>query len=83
MLRLSCAGDLELRQTRRATYRLAVAKPDADPMPRPPARPDAGACCGSGCALCVFDLYELELDRYREALSAWRARHPEAPATDG
>jgi len=52
-------------------------------MPQPPPRPDPDACCGSGCALCVFDLYELELDRYRQALRAWRERHPEAPPAAG
>jgi hypothetical protein len=52
-------------------------------MPQPPHRPAPDACCGSGCALCVFDLYELELDRYRQALGAWRERHPEAPPGAG
>jgi hypothetical protein len=62
---------------------MASSRPAPDPMPQPPHRPEPDACCGSGCAVCVFDLYELELDRYREALSAWRERHPEAPPGAG
>ena len=55
-------------------------KPDPDPPPRPPERPEPDACCGSGCAVCVYDLYDRELDLYRERLAAWRLRHPDAPA---
>ena len=54
-----------------------------DPPPEPPERPEPDACCGSGCTPCVFDLYELAMDRYRDALRAWRARHPEAPSDLG
>jgi hypothetical protein len=54
------------------------AKPD-DPMPEPPLEPELEACCGSGCDPCVFDVYELAMERYRQALRAWRERHPEAP----
>ncbi|TAK87318.1 MAG: hypothetical protein EPO01_07420 [Aquabacterium sp.] len=56
----------------------ASAVPDHDPMPRPPEPPDPGACCGSGCDPCVMDLYDLEMDQYRQALRAWKARHPDA-----
>ena len=53
------------------------------PMPTPrPAQPDFELCCGNGCDPCIFDLHELEMDKYRQALRAWRARHPEA-APDG
>ena len=55
---------------------------DADPPPEPPTPPEPDACCGKGCTLCVFDLHELAMDRYRHALQAWRARHPEAPPAD-
>jgi hypothetical protein len=52
-------------------------------MPRPPLQPDLDMCCGSGCDPCIFDLYDLEMDKYRQALRAWRARHPEATADGG
>ncbi|WP_373429586.1 MULTISPECIES: oxidoreductase-like domain-containing protein [Cupriavidus] len=51
-----------------------------DPRPEPPERPADGECCGSGCDPCIFDYYYQELDRYREALRAWEARHAEDPA---
>ncbi|MEB1528905.1 oxidoreductase-like domain-containing protein [Xanthomonas sp. 1678] len=50
----------------------------ADPRPQPPEPPAPGDCCNSGCPLCVHDLYNEELERYRQALAAWRLRHPEA-----
>jgi len=56
--------------------------PDPDPMPLPPPQPDLDACCGNGCDPCVFDLHELAMDRYRQALRAWRSRHPDAPPGD-
>ncbi|NIJ68558.1 hypothetical protein FHY09_000985 [Xanthomonas sp. 60] len=48
-----------------------------DPRPLPPEEPGPNECCGSGCPLCVLDLYSEELQRYRQALAAWRLRHPE------
>ncbi len=59
---------------------MSCAEPDPDPMPEPPAEPDLDACCGNGCDPCVFNVYALAMDRYRQALRAWRARHPEAPS---
>ena len=57
--------------------------PDAndahDPPPQPPPAPDFDACCGNGCDPCIFDLHDLAIDEYRQALRAWRLRHPEAP----
>jgi hypothetical protein len=53
--------------------------PDDDPMPVAPPQPDFELCCGNGCDPCIFDLHDLEMDKYRQALRAWRARHPEAP----
>jgi hypothetical protein len=50
--------------------------PDADPRPPPPVEPEPGDCCGSGCPLCVYDLYAEEVARYRERLAQWRQRHP-------
>jgi hypothetical protein len=53
-----------------------------DPPPRAPVEPDLNECCGNGCDPCIFDLYEEARQHYREALTAWRARHPgiEPPA---
>ncbi|WP_310387111.1 oxidoreductase-like domain-containing protein [Roseateles sp.] len=47
---------------------------DGDPMPEPPAAADSGACCGNGCAPCIFDLHDLAMDQYRQDLRAWQAR---------
>ncbi|TCZ87743.1 oxidoreductase-like domain-containing protein [Lysobacter sp. N42] len=51
-----------------------------DPRPVPPERPLPADCCDGGCAVCVFDSYEEELEHYRAQLAAWLARHPDAPA---
>ncbi|AGW95112.1 hypothetical protein N234_34200 [Ralstonia pickettii DTP0602] len=55
--------------------------PPDDPRPAPPERPGDDECCGSGCDPCIFDYYYQELDRYREELRAWEARHAEDPAS--
>ena len=47
-------------------------------MPVPPPQPDIDACCGNGCDPCIFDLHDLAMDAYRQALRAWKSRHPEA-----
>nr|WP_217908431.1 oxidoreductase-like domain-containing protein [Burkholderia glumae] len=49
-----------------------------DPRPLPPVPPELEDCCQSGCAPCVFDLYDDALQRYRAELAAWRERHPDA-----
>ncbi|MGH6646749.1 oxidoreductase-like domain-containing protein [Aquabacterium sp.] len=49
--------------------------PDTDPMPLPPEQPDLDACCGNGCEPCIFDLHDMAMDDYRQALRAWQARH--------
>ena len=54
------------------------APPMSDPMPEPPPPPDLDDCCGSGCNPCIFDLHDLAMERYRQALQEWRVRHPEA-----
>jgi hypothetical protein len=54
-----------------------------DPMPVPPQQPELEACCGDGCNPCIFDLYDLAMDDYRQAWHAWRARHPDLPAAQG
>jgi hypothetical protein len=57
-------------------------EPVHDPMPREPVAPALEDCCRSGCAPCVFDLYDDAMDRYRVQLAAWRQRHPgQAAAT--
>ena len=53
-----------------------MSTPAADPRPVPPPPPDPEDCCRSGCAVCVFDLYNEALERYEAALAAWLARHP-------
>lgn len=61
-----------------ASVAVAASDPSQDPMPIAPIAPDLEACCGNGCDPCIFDLHDLEMDRYRQALRAWRARHPDA-----
>jgi hypothetical protein len=53
---------------------------DDDPMPVAPPQPDFELCCGNGCDPCIFDLHDLAMDAYRQALRAWRARHPQSPS---
>ena len=47
-----------------------------DPRPVPPEKPLPTDCCGSGCAVCVNDAYQEELDDHEARLAAWRARNP-------
>lgn len=63
--------------TSRPPMSLPAAFPDPDPRPQPPEEPGPNECCGSGCPLCVLDLYSDELQRYRAALAAWQVRHPD------
>lgn len=56
-----------------------VPLPEHDPRPQPPERPLPSDCCDSGCDRCVQDIYAEDVDAYRQALAAWRVRHPEAP----
>jgi hypothetical protein len=49
---------------------------DTDPRPQPPKEPALEDCCGTGCAICVFDAYEIARENYERALNAWEARHP-------
>ena len=55
---------------------MSPADVDDDPMPQPPEEPAPNECCGSGCPLCVLDLYAEELAHYRTQLAAWKLRHP-------
>lgn len=52
--------------------------PDTDPRPSPPPEPALEDCCGTGCAVCVFDAYRMALENHERALRAWEARHPGA-----
>lgn len=47
----------------------------SDPRPLPPEKPLPGDCCGGGCAVCVLDAYQDELDDYQARLAAWEQRH--------
>ncbi|MEW6100273.1 MAG: oxidoreductase-like domain-containing protein [Pseudomonadota bacterium] len=49
-----------------------------DPPPPEPAPPAEGACCGSGCDPCVWDLYAEERARWMEAMRGWQARRRDA-----
>lgn len=55
-----------------------IPPPDNDARPQPPEAPGPNECCGSGCPLCVLDLYADELGVYRKRLAEWLLRHPEA-----
>lgn len=55
---------------------VTVSDTASDPRPLPPEEPGPNECCGSGCPLCVLDLYAEELQRYRKALADWLLRHP-------
>jgi hypothetical protein len=48
-----------------------------DPRPIPPEKPLPTDCCGGGCAVCVSDAYQDELDAYEARLAAWLVRHPD------
>jgi hypothetical protein len=48
-----------------------------DPRPEPPEKPLPSDCCGSGCAVCVLDVYADALERYEQALADWLRRHPQ------
>ncbi|HEU0229086.1 MAG TPA: oxidoreductase-like domain-containing protein [Burkholderiaceae bacterium] len=54
-------------------------KPAQDPRPLAPRRPGNDECCGNGCIPCIFDIYEDQLERYREQLAAWEKRQRRPP----
>ncbi|ABR91681.1 Uncharacterized conserved protein [Janthinobacterium sp. Marseille] len=53
-----------------------MAKTTDTKAPLPPVRPDNDECCHSGCEPCIFDLYELEMEKYRKALAQWELERP-------
>ncbi len=55
-------------------------RPEDDPRPQPPERPDDNACCQSGCDPCIFDLYNDEVTRYRADLAGWERREAQRQA---
>ena len=55
----------------------------ADPRPVPPEPPLPTDCCGDGCAVCVNDAYEEELEDHEARLAAWRARNADGEADQG
>ncbi|MDB5959317.1 MAG: hypothetical protein JWP59_611 [Massilia sp.] len=60
-------------------------EPPDDPCPQPPLEPQLEDCCGSGCVVCVFDVYQMARERYLVRLAAWQARHSgqDCPAQGG
>ncbi|WP_414439449.1 oxidoreductase-like domain-containing protein [Burkholderia sp. 22PA0106] len=40
--------------------------------------PELEDCCQSGCAPCIFDMYDDALAQYKADLAQWLERHPEA-----
>ncbi|KAJ7488292.1 oxidoreductase-like protein [Mycena latifolia] len=56
-------------------------------IPQRPKPPEFDECCMSGCAVCVYDLYEESLATYKESMAAFRktltaAEIPEASWPD-
>jgi hypothetical protein len=51
---------------------------ELDPRPLPPREPELEDCCGTGCVMCVFDVYQIAREQYELALAAWLQRHPDA-----
>ena len=56
--------------------------PQSDPRPQRPPEPAGEGCCGEGCFTCVFDSYEVALERYKKAFAAWQGRHPDSDVTE-
>lgn len=57
-----------------------TANEDLPPRPQPPRDED---CCRGGCLLCVFDLYERDLERWEERVVQIRAEREERKPQEG
>ena len=51
--------------------------PQDQDLPPKPAPPEPGECCGGGCARCVFDVYEEELERWQRQVAEIERRRRE------
>lgn len=60
-----------------ARPRIDAATPDEEPLPPQPDRPD---CCNGGCAVCVLEGFDDELELWRRACDEILARR--APKTE-
>ena len=49
--------------------------------PLKPKEPKESECCGSGCQICIFDLYELDLKRWRSKCKAISTNQIKVAAT--
>ena len=54
-----------------------------DGLPPRPIRPGDGDCCGNDCPLCVFTLYERELERWQAQVEAQLAQREAAVRNAG
>ncbi|KAJ7624763.1 oxidoreductase-like protein [Roridomyces roridus] len=43
-------------------------------VPQKPRAPESDECCMSGCAVCIYDLYEESLTTYRTAADVFRSK---------
>jgi hypothetical protein len=44
---------------------------DESARPTRPQEPGPDECCGQGCRMCVWDMYQEKLDRYEDDIRAW------------
>lgn len=65
-----------VRQTVAVIASAAGPTPHTDPRPAKPEPPLPAECCDSGCVRCVWDVYDEQLQAWREAMAQWRQRHP-------
>lgn len=43
--------------------------PSTSNLPEPPEEPLQSDCCGTGCSPCVFDIYQEDMERWKELAS--------------
>ena len=46
-----------------------MTSPVPEDLPPKPTPPEPGECCGGGCARCVFDMYEEDLERWERQVA--------------